>query len=1040
MIYGDGDGVTFSSLTSLDVCGHELTHAVTDYSADLIYQGESGALNEAMSDVLGTAIEFYATPAKANWLIGEECYTPGTNGDALRYMNNPNLGNQPDTYLGTNWYSGSGDYGGVHTNSGVLNYAFYFMTVGGSGTNDFNTTFNVSGIGIEKTRVIAYRALTVYLTSSSNYAAARTAFLSAASDLYGLTSSEYKSVSDAFGAVGIGVKLIVKNSFDAGTIKVNTATVSSGYTYFATSGTSQTYEAIPQFYNPYDRVWNTSGNALSNWKKQPDGSQPSPIPNATNITYSFNASSSDHKATFIADLKMRYNIYRNDQTDFEGTQSNAQTFQIVEQNSGTVTAPLSKTVNNRNYLFYKWSDGVTTNQRTVANPTSNQTLTAQYKAHFLTDQNTGFETNGSHKFIRTGDGTLHLVYSSRYDYYYKIFYETSSDNEATWQLRYSGDGNGNPAIAAVNNSRVVFIYPTWNVSGNIVAVCYDLSTNSVLSTSSVLYQGGVDSPTDVNIAITSNGKILVTWYNDYFDPEYYFLMGYYARYGTINSSGIMSWLSDYNYEGGALASSTASHAAIDVRIHDGDGLFHFAFEDDDAYGRRQIYYCPLIYSGGVVHWYVYSPYNNCLSSSSGFENNTNPSFIAINGSEATRFNWLGEFDGDVMSVFKDPGYYRYWTFGSSVTSTSINKASDGYVIGWSNGYDHSYTNNGTLYELGSISSIGRYIQIGDADVRMNMKAMGFNTASSPYVFNLSSPIGSMQKADAQANQVAYGRSGVISIQAQNTDGIKRDSTKIKKATSSFIQFAFTIDNVTVDGQPVKIINIPETVKPTDAATLNNYLTTEPFAVNGNTSLTYDVAFATTHSDKAAEVLKQNRFVNFKVELIDAKTQQVIGVLNNSNNSENQITKRQTNFLDIDCRGIKSSEVQLRLVVATNADAQFAVTDKVVRLADVLRKGNVERTKISYQGSTVVTDYALEQNYPNPFNPSTTINYQIPNPGNVSLKVFDMLGREVAQLVNEYKQMGRYAVTFDGSQLSSGSYIVRMQSEKYTKTMKVMLVK
>ncbi len=85
-------------------------------------------------------------------------------------------------------------------------------------------------------------------------------------------------------------------------------------------------------------------------------------------------------------------------------------------------------------------------------------------------------------------------------------------------------------------------------------------------------------------------------------------------------------------------------------------------------------------------------------------------------------------------------------------------------------------------------------------------------------------------------------------------------------------------------------------------------------------------------------------------------------------------------------------------------------------------------------------FELFQNYPNPFNPVTTIDYQIPNSGNVSLKVYDMLGDEVATLVKEYKQMGKYAVTFDGSHLASGSYIVRIQMEKYNKLMKMMLVK
>lgn len=208
MTYGDGDGSTFTPLVTLDVAGHEITHAVTERSANLAYQNESGALNEAWSDIFGTAIEFYAKGTAANWLIGEDCYTPATSGDALRYMNNPNAGQQPDTYQGTYWYTGTGDNGGVHYNSGVANFWFYLLSVGGSGTNDKSTSYSVTGIGITKAARIAYVALTSYMTSSTNYAGARTATLNAASQLYGASSAEYTAVDNAWAAVGVGGTVI----------------------------------------------------------------------------------------------------------------------------------------------------------------------------------------------------------------------------------------------------------------------------------------------------------------------------------------------------------------------------------------------------------------------------------------------------------------------------------------------------------------------------------------------------------------------------------------------------------------------------------------------------------------------------------------------------------------------------------------------------------------------------------------------------------------------------------------------------------------
>jgi len=203
MTYGDGSDTYFDALTSLDVAGHEIGHAICSYTADLTYSNESGALNEALSDIWGASIEYFAEPNKQTWLIGEDIERRSGHA-ALRSMSDPKSEGQPDTYGGTNWYTGSSDNGGVHTNSGVANYWYYLVSVGGNGTNDNGDAYDVSGIGIDKAGKIVYRAESVYMTSSTNYADARSYTIQAAKDLYGAGSAEEQTVTNAWYAVGVG--------------------------------------------------------------------------------------------------------------------------------------------------------------------------------------------------------------------------------------------------------------------------------------------------------------------------------------------------------------------------------------------------------------------------------------------------------------------------------------------------------------------------------------------------------------------------------------------------------------------------------------------------------------------------------------------------------------------------------------------------------------------------------------------------------------------------------------------------------------------
>jgi Zn-dependent metalloprotease len=208
MTYGDGDGTTFGPLVALDVAGHEMTHGVTSKTAALTYTGESGGLNEATSDILGTLVEWYANNSSdpGDYLIGEKIVRSGFGKTALRYMDQPSKDGSSADY----WSSSVGNLD-VHYSSGVANH-FAYLLAEGSGAKTINgvsynsPTYNgstVTGIGRDKLGAIWYRALTVYMTSSTNYAGARTATLNAARDLYGAGSTEYNTVAAAWSAVNV---------------------------------------------------------------------------------------------------------------------------------------------------------------------------------------------------------------------------------------------------------------------------------------------------------------------------------------------------------------------------------------------------------------------------------------------------------------------------------------------------------------------------------------------------------------------------------------------------------------------------------------------------------------------------------------------------------------------------------------------------------------------------------------------------------------------------------------------------------------------
>ncbi len=220
MHFGNGNGTLTNSqpYTTLDISAHEMGHAITQTTSSLVYQWESGAMNEAFSDIWAACVTNYAKvhyasmPDEVTWRIAEKCANLDKTNTGFRDMSNPGLFSHPSTYQNIYWkpaslqtcrvFTTANDNCGVHTNSGVLNKWFFLITDGENSYNSFGRFYNVTGLGFGESQKIAYLT-SINLTPNATYATAKTVSINAATILYGSGSAEVKTVTDAWVAVGV---------------------------------------------------------------------------------------------------------------------------------------------------------------------------------------------------------------------------------------------------------------------------------------------------------------------------------------------------------------------------------------------------------------------------------------------------------------------------------------------------------------------------------------------------------------------------------------------------------------------------------------------------------------------------------------------------------------------------------------------------------------------------------------------------------------------------------------------------------------------
>jgi hypothetical protein len=842
------------------------------------------------------------------------------------------------------------------------------------------------------------------------------------------------------------VSITADNNFTApgganhGTIKVDGNTQTAPYNFSRNTGVNVSLQALRQNDNQsYVRDWNNGyPNFRSKWERIVG---PSTTDKGDANPYGFTTATDDDGATYKANLRKRYQIYRNDQTEFDGTISAGFQTEIFEQNSGQISAPTTKTVNGKLYNFAGWTDGDISNPRSIT-PTGNTTLIAFYKRVNYSNTSTSFSNNNQRKIVKAG-GTLYKVYESSNH----IWLEKSLDGNS-WELVGGSVDNLNDGPEAKNPS-IDYADSPFDVANpyNLYITYQQKTTDGKYKVKLVKYNSGGNKIFSYDVQTSLNNyseeatpvvsaaqcyssslqrnKIIVVWKEN---SNGSLTGGLYYR-GCLDQGTSVSW--NYTPQKISFTSNSNSNPTIDV-IKDNLGTsyaptFHLAYQ----YLDTKIKYCRIGYGSGVsVIGSEEEP-----SYGSGITKNFKPSITVINSYsvpyysyDSPKLTWLASFGSqDFFVQFRDKNnsmsgtpwnsFYSYYSPDYPMNSVNINKTieDDYFAFVYSEGSYNKYVKSTNLSYVHSLSTSVANLQISNSQSWdwEGMDIIAFNSTSYPYLFSKAATI--LRKENNY--DIAEGRAGSV---------IKDDG-----------EFYFSFSDVKNNGNIIEFIEKNDSVNILNNITLNKYLETKPFLISDNSTLTYMLTYWVNDSLIVKKILGNGGFLNFKIELIDNKTNEVLAVINDITQTVESISIKKNMMYKVNLSHLGNREAKLRMIETDNIKGAYSFS-KVFTSTYQLNKNNINEIFLS--DGSVITEYNLFQNYPNPFNPSTQIKYSILAEGLVTLKIYDVLGKEIAVLVNEYKNAGNYSTTFDASDLASGVYVYQLHVNDFVATKKLVLLK
>ena len=461
--------------------------------------------------------------------------------------------------------------------------------------------------------------------------------------------------------------------------------------------------------------------------------------------------------------------------------------------------------------------------------------------------------------------------------------------------------------------------------------------------------------------------------------------------------------------------------------------------------------------GSPIENWTFQYYAN-LSSGSGFRNNYLPSISRTYSSKLV-VSWLANY-GNVTgggggtnkgnfiegTEYAEPqvvirvgsgrssvwgSFYKVGDNVSSAINNSVpSSSSEETIIAWAEDNGSNYSSKwirrtGSGYtDAHSLSTNGKQVQISNGSALVNIGGCVLSTSSTPYDMALTTTAYDQEFSSGEGTNkisdyidIAYGREGVI---AKNG-----------------IEFLFDIGDIIVDDSVIKFIDCPDTVAYSSQTELNDLVRTESFELNPGSEFYFTDFYYVLDREEADSLLTEDDIVNFKAELVSEMSGEVVGTFDNITYSREQLDKHSNISYQVDCSSLTAGDYYLRLTTSVQGDADYFLGNVQNGGEQLNKKGY---NQINFDGTKLPISYNLSQNFPNPFNPATTINFQIPQTGFVALKIYDILGKEVATLVNEQKPQGRYSVNFDASRLASGVYIYQLRVNDYVSSKKMMLLK